>query len=119
MSFRSLLGERVVSWIPRNVTSTDAHGNDVTVDGTPVAGIPAARDPLALEEDTGDARDQQIRRYVYFLPPDHEGTEIRPTGHDVILDGDDRFEIRGTPDLVVRRRGGKVHHVEAIAEIEE
>lgn len=114
MSFRRLL-DRSVTWIPREVTGTDSRGNDVIADGTPVSGIPAGRDSLELSEEAGDERDQQTRRFVYFLPPEHEGTTIAPSGYDVLVDGADRFQLDGDAELVVRRRTGKTHHVEAIA----
>lgn len=108
MSFRKLL-EREVTIVPRIVTGQDGRGNDVIVDGTPVEGVKAGRDPLDAKEDV-DERDQQARTFVYFLPA---GTAI--TGYDRIVDGDETFEVRGAPDRVVRRRGGREHHVEAVA----
>lgn len=108
MSFSRLL-DREVTIVPRIVTGEDARGNDVIGDGTPVEGVKAGRDPLEATEDL-DERDQQGRVYVYFLPA---GTPI--TGYDRIVDGDETFEVRGAPDRVVRRRGGREHHVEAIA----
>jgi len=118
VSFRRLL-DRTVTLVPTVVDGEDAHGNDRLVEGAPIAGIPAARDPLDLFEQTGDTRDAQGLAYVYLFPATHEGVALAPTGYDRIVDGDDTFEIRGAPDEIVRRRGGKIHHIEAIAYLAE
>lgn len=106
MSFRSLL-DRHVAVAQRVVTGTDARGNDVISNGTVTTGIPAGRDLLDATEDV-KVRDQQVRRFVYFLP---RGTVI--SGYDRIVDDGDVFEVEGDPKRIVRRRGGREHHVEA------
>lgn len=108
MSFSRLL-DREVTIVPRVVNGRDGRGNEIIVDGTPVEGVKAGRDPLEATEDL-EARDQQARSFVYFLPA---GTPI--TGYDRIVDGTETFEVRGAPDRVIRRRGGREHHVEAVA----
>lgn len=110
MTFRRLL-DREVTIIPREVTGTDARGNDVLSDGAPVENVRAARDLDAADEDT-TSRDQQEGRYVYFFGP-----EVILSGYDVIVDAGWRYEVKGPPELVRRRRrGGAPHHLEAIAE---
>lgn len=109
MSFRRLL-DRTVSIVPRVVTGTDGRGNDVISDGTPVVGVKSGRDLEEASEEQ-DAADLQSSRYVYFFLPD-----VEISGYDVIVDDGDRYEVKGPPELVVRRRGGRPHHWEAIAE---
>lgn len=110
MSFRRLL-DREVTIVPRTVTGTDARGNDVVVDGAPVGPVRAARDLDQADEDNA-SRDQQEGRYVYFFGP-----EVVLSGFDVIVDDGYRYEVKGPPELVRRRRrGGAPHHLEAIAE---
>lgn len=112
------LFDRVVTIVPRETSGEDAHGNDVVVDGTPIVGVPAARDPLSQGSGTSEEielADQQTRTFVYFLPVEHEGAALEVSGFDVIVDGTDRFEIRGPVDEVVARRRGRVHHLEAVA----
>lgn len=112
------LFDRVVTIVPTTTSGEDAHGNDVLVDGVPVVGVPAARDPLAQGSGTSEEielADQQTRTFVYFLPVEHEGAALEVTGFDRIVDSDGTFEIRGPVDEVVARRRGKVHHLEAVA----
>lgn len=114
MSFRRLL-DRTVTIVPRIVTGKDSRGNDVIGDGTPIAGVPAGRDLLEATEELA-GRDEQARTFVYFLPAHlDDGTVVTLTGYDRILDDGKAFEVRGEPDFVVRRRGGKIHHIEAVA----
>lgn len=113
MSFRSLL-DRTVTIVPRSVTGTDSRGNDVVADGTPIVGVPAARDSLELSEDL-EGRTQTTRRFVYFLPPEHEGAALELGALDRIVDGDETFELDGPVETVTRRRSAKVHHLEAVA----
>lgn len=110
MSFRRLL-DREVTIVPREVTGTDARGNDVVVDGDPIENVKCSRDLDAADEEN-TSRDQQEGRYVYFFGP-----EVILSGFDVILDDGYRYEVKGPPELVRRRRrGGAPHHLEAIAE---
>ncbi|MGH9001912.1 MAG: hypothetical protein ACRDYV_02170 [Acidimicrobiia bacterium] len=114
MSFRRLL-DRTVTIVPRVVTGVDGRGNDIVTDGTPIPGVPAGRDLLQASEEITN-RDQQAKTFVYFLPPTlDDGTAITLTGYDRIVDDGKTFEVRGEPDQVVRRRGGRLHHLEAIA----
>jgi len=108
VSFRRLL-DRTVTIVPRVVTGQDARGNDIVVDGTHQEGVRAGRDQLSAEEDLV-GRDQQETTWVYFLPP-----EVTISGYDRILDDGEILEVRGHPDRVVRRRGGRLHHIEAVA----
>lgn len=113
MSFRKLL-DRTVTIVPRIVTGTDARGNDVVADGVPIPNVRAARELASSLEDVGDARDQQEAVWIYFLPPTSEdGVEVAITGRDRIQDGADVLEVQGLPDVVTRRRTGRVHHIEA------
>lgn len=112
MSFRRLL-DRTVTLVPRVVTGTDARGNDVIGDGTPIENVPAARDLLSGDEELR-ARDQQVETWIYFLPAKlDDGTPIAFTGYDRIVDGDETFEARGRIDEITRRRTGRIHHYEA------
>lgn len=110
MSFRRLLDRRVTI-VPRIVTGTDGRGNDVITDGDPVENVRAARDLDSADEEVS-GRDQQEARYVYFFGP-----EVVLTGYDVIIDEGWRYEVKGPPEVIRRRRrGGTPHHVEAVAE---
>lgn len=112
MSFRRLL-DRTVTIVPRVVTGTDARGNDVLGDGAPIEDVPAARELLSGDEEL-QARDQQVETWIYFLPTKKDdGTAVTLTGYDRIVDGDERFEIRGRVEEVTRRRTGVLHHYEA------
>lgn len=114
MSFRRLL-DRTVVIVPRVVTGRDGRGNDVISDGTPITDVPAGRDLLSATEELAD-RDQQAKTFVYFLPPTKDdGTPITISGYDQIVDDEKTYEVRGDPERVVRRRGGRLHHFEAIA----
>jgi hypothetical protein len=114
VSFRRLL-DRTVTLVPRVVTGKDGRGNDVVGDGTPVPGVPAGRDLLQASEEITN-RDQQAKTFVYFLPAVlDDGTPVALTGYDRIVDEDKTFEVRGEPERIVRRRGGRLHHIEAIA----
>ena len=110
MSFRRLL-DRTVTIQPRSVSSSGTRG-DVFSDDAPIAGVKAARDLIASEEDTGDNREQQSKRFRYFLPREVAGLF---DGHARIVDGGETLEIEGEPEIIVRRRTGKTHHVEVIA----
>lgn len=109
MSFRALLDRRVTV-IPRVVSGVDARGNDVIIDGTPIEDVPAARDLAGASEET-TSEDLLSGTYVYFFGP-----ELDVSGFDVIVDQGDRFEVIGPPEVVTRRRGGRPHHVEAVAQ---
>lgn len=114
MSFRRLL-DRTVTIVPRIVTGKDSRGNDVIGDGTPIPGIPAGRDLLEATEELA-GREEQARTFVYFLPAAlDDGSVVALSGYDRIVDEGKTFEVRGEPDFVVRRRGGRIHHIEAIA----
>ena len=108
MSFRRLL-DREVSIVTRVVSGTDARGNDVITEGATVTGVRCGRDLEEADEER-DGADLQRSRYVYFFLPD-----VELSGYDVIVDAGHRFEVNGPPELVVRRRGGRPHHVEAVA----
>lgn len=111
MSFRRLL-DRTVSLIPTEVDGTDAHGNDVVDEGTPLEGIPAARQQTAADEDT-DGVDRQTVDFVYFLPIfTDDGDELELDGYSKLVDGTDTFDLVGAPELIVRRTGGRPHHWE-------
>lgn len=112
MSFRRLL-DRTVTLHPRVVTGLDARGNEVWGDGTPVE-VKAAREPVSLDEDTADDRDQQSGTWLYFLLP--SAAALALTGRDELEDNGNRYRFVEEPDVVVRLRGGRPHHVEAIAE---
>lgn len=115
MSFRNLLDRRVTI-TPRRVADSDAYGNERLEDGTPIPGVPAARDLLDATEDEVD-RDAQTRRFVYFLPARlDDGSPLELDGYAVLEDVDGRFLIEGEPELVARRRGGRAHHYELVAE---
>lgn len=115
MSFRSLLDRRVTI-TPRRVDGEDDYGNERLVDGDPIADVRAARDLLDASEDEVD-RDAQTRRFVYFLPARlDDGTPLALDGYAVLEDVDGRFRIDGEPELVARRRGGRPHHFELVAE---
>lgn len=109
MSFRRLL-DRTVTLIPRAISGQNARGNDTFEDGDPIPNVRTARDLLDATEDTGNTREQQRERFVYFFDRD---TPI--DGFSKIVDVDGVFEVEGTPDRIARRRGGREHHVEAIA----
>lgn len=106
MSYTALL-DRTVSVLPGAVTGTDSRGNDVVTYGPPIGPYRAGRDTTDPTEDTR-ARDQQVRRFVYFLP---RGIPLTP--YDRIVDTDGVFRLDGDPKRIVRRRGGREHHVEA------
>ena len=110
MSFERLL-DRVVTIQPRSVSSSGTRG-DVFADDAPIAGVKTARDLLVAEEDTGDNREQQSKRFRYFFPRTVAGAF---DGHARIVDGVETLEIDGEPEIIVRRRTGKTHHVEVIA----
>lgn len=112
MSFRRLL-DRTITLYPRVRSGLDARGNEVWADGTPVE-VSAARQPVDLSEDTADDRDQQLGRWIYFLLP--TAAALALTGRDELEDAGHRYRIIGEPDVVVRLRGGRPHHVEAVAE---
>lgn len=111
--------DRTVSIIPRVITGTDARGNDVITDGPAIEGVPAGRDQDEATEELR-RRDEQAETFVYFLPATlDDGTELEVSGYDVILDDGKRYEVKGNPERIVRRRGGRVHHLEAIASLVE
>jgi hypothetical protein len=109
--------DREVTWVPTEIV-TDARGNEERVDGTPVPGIRACRELVAVAEDVADD-DQQSRTFLYFLAPtvlvDGSPVLVEPTGRDRIEDGADTFELRGLPEVEAHRRRRKRHHVEAVA----
>lgn len=109
MSVRRLLDRRV-SIEHRAKTGTNARGNDVVAVTSTDTDVRSARDQISTAEDTGNAREQVSSRYVYFFD---RGQALGPL--DRIVDGDETFELDGDPDRVTRRRGGREHHVEAIA----
>lgn len=114
MSFRRLL-DRTVTIVPRVVTGKDSRGNDVIGNGTPIPDVPAGRDLLEATEELA-GRDEQARTFVYFLPAVlDDGSAVALSGYDRLIDEGKTFEVRGEPDFVVRRRGGRIHHIEAIA----
>jgi hypothetical protein len=113
VSFRRLL-ERTITIVPRLVTGQDARNNDLVTDGTPIGPLPAARDQLEASESV-DTEDAQTRVFVYMLPCVFGGQSLVISGHDRIIDNGEPFEVRGTPEVIRRRRGGRPHHIEAIA----
>lgn len=116
MSFRTLL-DRTVTVVPRVVTGTSPRGNDVLQDGDPIEGIPAARDLVQADEETVD-RDQQLQRWLYFLPAFLEdGTAVELNGYARLVDAGETFEVVGRPELVARRRRPQgPHHWELTVE---
>ena len=116
MSFRSLL-DREVSIVPVVPGVKDRYGNASSVAGEPIDHVPARRDQVRAGEDVRD-RDQQTREFVYSFPlRSDDGDELELTGYGRIVDGDDTFEIVGTPELLHRRR--RPHHWEARAVLVE
>ena len=116
MSFRRLL-DRTVTIVPRAVTGTDARGNDVITDGTPVEGVPAARDLKSTDEEHAD-RDQVNRRWDYFLPAFlDDGTPVTIDAYAHLIDAGETLDLVGVPELVTRRRRPhRAHHWELVAE---
>lgn len=112
------LYDRTVDLEVTSADGEDARGNEVRSADT-VAGVPAYRHQLTAEEDTSD-RDQQARTFVYMLPVEHvledetvvDVAELL-SGRDRIVDGDETFEVLGTPIVATSR--GRRHHVEARA----
>lgn len=125
MSLRSLLNREVHirPMGPGDTPTTDDHGNEVIGAGADSPPIPARRDQSgASEVDAG--RDQQTATVRYTLPvsvwiPGDPGSSytVELTGRDRIVDGDEVFEIIGSPELVYRRR--QAHHWEAVARLVE
>lgn len=111
MRFLDLL-DRTVVVIPREVTGTNGHGNDILADGTPIEDVPAAREPLELSH-RGEREDTLVERWAYTLPATVDGEALGIDGHAVIEDDGARFELDGEPDRVPALRGGGVHHIEA------
>ena len=98
----------------------DDHGNDIVIDGDPLVDVPAGRDLQGEAREDIVARDQQERVFTDFFPAVlDDGTELELSGYDRIIDGEDTLEIRGDPEVIVRRRGGRVHHIEATAYVIE
>lgn len=116
MSYRSLLN-RVVDVVPVAEGAEDRYGNVARVPGPAIAGVPARRDQVAVAEDLRD-RDQQARTIVYSLAlRAADGSVLELTGRDRIVDGDETFEIVGSPELLFRRR--RPHHWEATVSLVE
>ena len=115
MSFRRLL-DRTVTVVPRVVVGQDDRGNDVIEDGDAILDVRAGRDLDRAEEDLR-TRDQQETTRVYFLAlTADDGTLVELDGYAQIIDGDETFELRGEPEVIVsRRRHGRPHHIEALA----
>lgn len=125
MSLHSLLNRTVLlrHVAPAEPATRNAHGNTVRVPGPDSPPIPARRDQTSATENDAD-RDQQIQNVRYTLPlrvwiPGDPGQayEVELTGRDRIVDGDQVFEVVGTPELVYRRR--RPHHWEATARLVE
>lgn len=116
MTFRRLL-DRNVTIRPRIVTGKDDRNNDVVADGTPIPDVPAGRELEQADELTED-RDQQNRRWVYFLPAAlADGTPLAVDGYAELDDVDGTYAVIGEPELIVsRRRRGRPHHWELTAE---
>jgi hypothetical protein len=91
-------------------TGESARGNETRGASTTIAGVPAYRAQVGAEEDTAD-RDQQARTFEYLLPPVHEEHDVAEllSGRDVIVDGDERLEVLGTPEVATSR--GRRRHV--------
>lgn len=113
MTFARLLDRRVTIR-NRVVTGKTARHDDVLEDGTVLVDVPAGRELEGTDEQHED-RDQVDRRFVYFLPARFAGAPLEVDAHALIVDGDDVFEVDGEPEVVVRRRGGRPHHVELYA----
>lgn len=109
MSLRRLLDRRVTI-VHRAVTTQDGRGNDVVAETGRDENVRAARDQVTTAEDTGNAREQVSSRYAYVFD---RGQALGPL--DRILDGTETLELDGDPERIVRRLGGREHHVEAIA----
>lgn len=115
MTFRRLLDRRVTVR-GQIVTGKDGRNDDVLGPGPVFVNVPAGRDLEQADERTDD-RDEQVRRYVYFLPARlDDGTPIVVDGYSLLDDVDGTYSVVGTPELVVRRRGGRPHHYELTAE---
>lgn len=100
-----LLFDRAVTIQPMSVLGTDEYNNQTRAPGAPVPNVPARRKRAGVDEENVDRSLQRVE-FVYFLPPD-----VVLTGRDRIVDGDDTFEVFGTPDLIGRRH--RPHHLEA------
>lgn len=111
--------DRLVTIRPTIVTGRNARGDDVLGPGTPIVDVPAARELEATSEDHA-LEDLTTRRWVYFLPAFHAGELLAVDDHALIDDVDGTFSIIGEPELVVRRRRrGRPHHYELVAERKE
>jgi len=113
VTFRRLLDRRVTIR-NRVVTGKNARHDDVLEDGITLEDVPAGRELESSDEQQAD-RDSVDRRFVYFLPARFAGAPLAIDAHALIVDGDDVFEVDGEPEVVVRRRGGRAHHVELFA----
>jgi hypothetical protein len=116
VSFQGLL-DRTVSIVPTTVQGKDRANNDVRVAGTPILGVRARRDQVAASESL-DRRSELATTFVYVLSLTAEdGTPVVITGRDRIVDGNETFDVQGSPELVQRRR--RPHHLEAVVRLVE
>lgn len=105
--------DRTVTVVPRTVTGTDARGNEIIADGTPIEDVRAARS-LAGSSEELEGRDQVSDRWTYVLAVfADDGTPLALDARSRIIDGDETFELEGTPSEARRRRRGVLNHLEA------
>lgn len=112
MTFPSLLNRRVTV-VPMVITGKDSAGNDVKAPGTAIGPVHARRDSESETEIIASRDEQEVVFFYWLALLAEDGTPVVITGRDRLVDGDETFEVRGTPELVAGQ--ARVHHIEVHA----